>query len=88
MLKVTISAVLTAATVFLCAPASAQQTPKTRAQVSAELEELVSVGYQPGSERTQYPRGLQAAQQRVLEHRAKAATGLRDSNDAVDNVHQ
>jgi hypothetical protein len=86
MLKVTISAVLATANLFLCAQASAQPTPKTRAQVSAELEELVNVGYQPGSERTQYPKGLQAAQQRVLGQRSIAATGLTESNDSVNSA--
>ncbi|WP_408237549.1 DUF4148 domain-containing protein [Paraburkholderia dipogonis] len=76
MFKVTLCAVLASATVFFCAPVSAQQTPKTRAQVTAELEELVSVGYQPGSERTQYPRGLQAAQQRLLEQRATGPASM------------
>ncbi|WP_408434758.1 DUF4148 domain-containing protein [Paraburkholderia sp. RL18-101-BIB-B] len=86
MLRVTITAVLCAATLLASLPTSADQTTKTRAQVSAELKELVNVGYQPGSDRTQYPRALQAAQRRLHDQRALVVPNPGDSNDATHSA--
>ncbi len=63
--------------VVLAAPAWAQgnpaaSTPVTRAQVRAELEELVGAGYNP-RDWYHYPYNLEAAEQRVqAQHAARA----------------
>ncbi|WP_175915640.1 MULTISPECIES: DUF4148 domain-containing protein [unclassified Burkholderia] len=57
-----------AAAAVLAVPAvsfAQQNAPVTRAQVKAELAQLQQAGYKLGSDRTDYPAGIQAAEARV-----------------------
>jgi hypothetical protein len=61
-----IQSLVVAAVVAVPALSFAQTAqPLTRAQVRAELVQLEQAGYNPGSDYTQYPRNLQAAEARV-----------------------
>jgi multidrug resistance efflux pump len=66
MFKALIPAVVIA--LALAAPSFAfaqSNAPVTRAQVRGELVQLEQAGYNPASDRTQYPANIQAAEQRV-----------------------
>ena len=52
----------------------------TRAEVSQELVDLGSVGYVPGGDRTQYPRAIQAAEQRLADRDAANRTSYGSSS--------
>ncbi|RQS10156.1 DUF4148 domain-containing protein [Burkholderia sp. Bp9002] len=71
-------ALSTLTALILSAPALsfAQQTshPLTRAEVKAELAELVAAGYRPVMDHNTYPAAILAAEQRVREN-AVAQTG-------------
>ncbi|MBR8302677.1 DUF4148 domain-containing protein [Burkholderia dolosa] len=57
-----------AAAAVLAVPAvsfAQQSAPVTRAQVKAELAELQQAGYKLGSDRTDYPASIQAAEARL-----------------------
>jgi hypothetical protein len=71
-------AVTTLVAAALAAPlaASAQtNSPVTRAQVRAELAELVQAGYQPGRDDPYYPRDIQAAEAKVAAQHATTGVG-------------
>jgi hypothetical protein len=66
MFKTIIPAVVIASALAAPSFAFAQSnSPVTRAQVRAELVQLEKAGYNPASDRTQYPANIQAAEQRV-----------------------
>lgn len=61
-----IQSLVVAAVVAIPALSFAQSNPAlTRAEVRAQLVELQSVGYNPASDQTQYPKNLEAAQARL-----------------------
>ncbi|UEP52114.1 DUF4148 domain-containing protein [Burkholderia ambifaria] len=65
-----------AAAAVLAVPAvsfAQQSAPVTRAQVKAELAELQQAGYKLGSDRTDYPAGIQAAEARLSPQQNVAA---------------
>jgi hypothetical protein len=66
-MKALISAVVVA--VAIAAPvasfAQSNEQPLTRAQVRADLVQLEKAGYDPLSDRTDYPKNIQAAEARV-----------------------
>lgn len=64
--------ILAIAVVSIAAPVAAQQASVTRAQVRAELAELLAAGYNP-SDKIHYPDNLQAAEQRIQAQRAARA---------------
>lgn len=70
--KVLIASILSSATLLVAAPSLAQSNttnaaPVTRAQVKAELEELVNAGYNP-RDWYHYPENIQAAE-RIVQQR-------------------
>lgn len=66
MFKALIPAVVIASALAAPSFAFAQSnSPVTRAQVRSELVQLEQAGYNPASDRTQYPANIQAAEQRV-----------------------
>jgi hypothetical protein len=61
-----VQSLIIAAVVAVPAVSFAQSNaPITRAQVRAELVQLEKAGYNPGSDQTQYPKNIQAAEARV-----------------------
>lgn len=52
----------------------------TNAEVRQELVDLQGVGYVPGSDRTQYPRAIQAAEQRLANQDAASRTSYGSSS--------
>lgn len=61
-----IQSLVVAAVVAVPALSFAQSNqPLTRAEVRAQLVELQSVGYNPASDSTQYPRNIEVAQARL-----------------------
>jgi hypothetical protein len=63
-------ATLLAAPVASFAQSSQSNQPLTRAQVRAELVALENVGYDPLSDRQDYPRNIQAAEARLQAQKA------------------
>ncbi|SAK53520.1 membrane protein [Caballeronia arationis] len=51
------------------------KAPVTRAEVRAELVQLERAGYNPSTDRVNYPQNIQAAQARVNAEQGNAATG-------------
>jgi len=49
--------------------------PVTRAQVRAELVQLEKAGYNPSTDRVDYPQNIQAAQARVNAEKGESAYG-------------
>ncbi|ACR32740.1 DUF4148 domain-containing protein [Burkholderia glumae] len=73
--KCWLASILSGATLLAAVPAFAQsaatsQAPVTRAQVKAELEELVNAGYNP-RDWYHYPQNIQAAE-RIVQQRHEA----------------
>ncbi|MEK6349399.1 MAG: DUF4148 domain-containing protein [Burkholderia sp.] len=66
-MKTLIAAVAAAAVLSVPVVSFAQQSngPLTRAEVKAQLVQLEKAGYQPGTDRTDYPAGIQAAEARI-----------------------
>ncbi len=66
MIKALVPAVVIASALAAPTFAFAQNNgPITRAQVQANLAQLERAGYNPGSDHTQYPKNIQAAEARV-----------------------
>ncbi|HEY4349725.1 MAG TPA: DUF4148 domain-containing protein [Paraburkholderia sp.] len=65
-------ATLLAAPVVSFAQSSQSNQPLTRAQVRAELVALENAGYDPLSDRQEYPRNIQAAEARLQAQRAQS----------------
>ena len=74
-MKALISAVVLAAAVAAPVASFAQssQQPVTRAEVRADLARLEKAGYDPLSDRQNYPNNIQAAEARVHAEDAKAS---------------
>ena len=62
---VAIAAILAAPVAAFAQAAGTNQQPLTRAEVKNQLIQLEQAGYNPASDRTQYPANIQAAEQRV-----------------------
>jgi hypothetical protein len=76
MFKAVIPAIVIASAVAAPTFAFAQSNgPLTRAQVKAELVQLEAAGYNPSSDKTQYPRNIQAAEARVAAQNASSGYG-------------
>ncbi len=57
--------------------------PVTRAQVKAELAQLEKAGYSPGGEDVNYPRDIQAAEQKVWEQQGIATRSYGSSTGST-----
>jgi hypothetical protein len=85
--KYLIASILSSATLLVAAPSLAQSdtthsAPVTRAQVKAELQELVNAGYNP-RDWYHYPQNIQAAERIVQQrHEALAQRKREDSGGA------
>ncbi|CAB3761559.1 DUF4148 domain-containing protein [Paraburkholderia humisilvae] len=66
-------ATLLAAPVVSFAQASQSNQPLTRAQVREDLVQLEKAGYDPLSDRQEYPRNIQAAEARLQAQKAQNA---------------
>ena len=66
-------ATLLAAPVVSFAQSAQSNQPLTRAQVRAELVALENAGYDPLSDRQEYPRNIQAAEARLQAQQAQNA---------------
>jgi hypothetical protein len=73
-------ATLLAAPVVSFAQSSQSSQPLTRAQVRAELVALENAGYDPLSDRQDYPRNIQAAEARLQAQQAQNAVAHRDTS--------
>ncbi|KVL84482.1 DUF4148 domain-containing protein [Burkholderia stagnalis] len=75
-MKTLVSSTLAALIIAAPAVSFAQQTthPLTRAEVKAELAQLVAAGYRPAMDHNTYPAAIRAAENRVREN-AVAQTG-------------
>jgi hypothetical protein len=73
-------ATLLAAPVASFAQSSQSNQPLTRAQVRAELVALENVGYDPLSDRQDYPRNIQAAEARLQAQKAQTAAAHADTS--------
>jgi hypothetical protein len=73
-------ATLLAAPVASFAQSAQSSQPVTRAQVRAELIALENVGYDPLSDRQDYPRNIQAAEARLQAQRAQHAVARGDTS--------
>lgn len=86
--KCWLASILSGATLLAAVPAFAQsaatsQAPVTRAQVKAELEELVNAGYNP-RDWYHYPQNIQAAERIVQQrHEALAQQQQKDRKSVV-----
>jgi len=77
-MKTLISAAVVAAALVAPVASFAQSNqPVTRAQVRTELVQLEKAGYNPSSDRTDYPANLQAAQARVNAENGTAQASAR-----------
>src|SRR5215467_14557336 len=73
-------ATLLAAPVVSFAQSSQSNQPLTRAQVRAELVALENAGYDPLSDRQEYPRNIQAAEARLQAQQAQNAVAHGDTS--------
>ncbi len=85
--KYLIASVLSSATLLVAAPSLAQSdtthsAPVTRAQVRAELEELVNAGYNP-RDWYHYPQNIQAAERIVQQRHEALAQQKREDTGAA-----
>ena len=74
---VTLAAALAAPTFAFAQSANG---PATRASVRAELVQLERAGYNPGTNQTDYPQNIQAAQHRIDMQSAPVANSAGSSN--------
>jgi uncharacterized protein DUF4148 len=72
-------ATLLAAPVVSFAQASQSNPPLTRAQVLEELVQLEKVGYDPLSDRQEYPRNIEAAEARLQAQKTQNAAAQGDA---------
>jgi Domain of unknown function (DUF4148) len=81
MLKALIPAFAVAAALSIPAFAHTEDNngPVTRAQVEAELLALDQVGFNTATDRADYPRRIQAAEQRVAAHQSAVASAYGSS---------
>ncbi|PMS38315.1 DUF4148 domain-containing protein [Trinickia symbiotica] len=68
---------------FAVPVAAQQQTTVTRAQVRAEVAELIGAGYNP-SDRNHYPDNLQVAQRRVQAQRGESGQSVTEGAPVAD----
>ncbi|MFC0401229.1 DUF4148 domain-containing protein [Paraburkholderia rhizosphaerae] len=73
-------ATLLAAPVISFAQASQSNQPLTRAQVREELVQLEKAGYDPLSDRQEYPRNIQAAEARLQAQKAQNPVAQGDTS--------
>ena len=84
MFKALIPAVIIASALAAPTYAFAQSNaPVTRGQVEAELAQLERAGYNPATDRTQYPANIQAAEQRVAAQNETANTSYGPSTSGT-----
>ena len=76
-MKPVINALIAVSALVVPVLSFSQQSPSpvTRAQVRAELAELVQAGYQPGRDDPYYPRDIQAAEAKVAAQHATTGVG-------------
>jgi hypothetical protein len=85
MFKALIPAFAVAAALVAPTSAHAQDnnSPVTRAQVEAELVALDQVGFDPATDRADYPRRIQAAEQRVEARQSAVASAFGSSTGST-----